>query len=74
MKPQDIIFFIILLTLLFVARKPRVFVTMGLVCLLVSIPLFSFWVFFTAQKIVYYAAGFFLVSIILHLITNKSNK
>jgi hypothetical protein len=64
MKPQDIIFIAILLILLF-ARKPQLIVIAGLTCLFLSIPLFSSWIFFTAQRLTYYAAAFFVVASIL---------
>lgn len=70
MKPQDIAFFLVLILLLFF-RKPKLLVGAGLVCLLFSMPLFALWVFFTAQHLVWYAYGFFLVAIILLLIQNK---
>ena len=73
MKPQDIAFFIVILVLLLIKRlrKPQVFAISGLICLLLSIPLFAFWVFFTAQHLVWYACGFFLVAILLLLIQNE---
>lgn len=70
MKPQDILFILILLALLF-WRKPRFLVSAGLVCFILSIPLFSFWVFFTAERLVMYAAGFLLMAVILFLFTLK---
>lgn len=67
MKPQDIVFIVILAILLFVIRKPKVLVIAGLICLILSIPLFSFWIFFTAQRLVYYAAAFFLAATVIYL-------
>jgi len=64
MKPQDILF-ILLLIILIGLRKPKILVLAGLICLILSMPLFSFWVFFTAERLVMYAAGFFLVSLVL---------
>jgi hypothetical protein len=72
MKPQDILFIIILAVLLII-RKPRVLVGAGLICLFLSIPLFAKWVFFTAERLVWYAAGFLLVSIILLLLERKNS-
>lgn len=66
MKPQDLVFAIVLLFLV-LRRKPEWFVYAGLISLMISIPLFYFWVFFTAQRLTYYAAGFILISIILNL-------
>ncbi|HWY80292.1 MAG TPA: hypothetical protein VNW29_08090 [Candidatus Sulfotelmatobacter sp.] len=70
MKTQDILFILILFVLLFL-RKPRFLVVVGLFCLVFSIPLFSFWVFFTAERLVMYAAGFLLAAIILFWFTSK---
>jgi hypothetical protein len=64
MKIQDIIFTIVfLITLL--KRNSTISIIAGLFCLFLSIPLFALWVFFTAEHLVWYAAGFFLLSIIL---------
>ena len=73
MKPQDIAFVVVLGVFLFLKRfrKPKVFVVSGLICLIIAMPLFAFWVFFTAQHLVWYAAGFFLVAILLFFIQNK---
>ncbi len=71
MKPQDIAFLFILLALLFL-RKPKYFLTLGLVCLFISIPLFYFQVFFTAQRLVMYGAGFILIAIPLIIIEEKN--
>ena len=65
MKIQDIIFFIVLAFLLF-KRDPKLMVIVGLVSLLLSIPLFSLWIFFTAEHLTWYAATFFLTAIIFH--------
>lgn len=70
MKPQDIIFVIVFLLLLAI-RKPRFLVAVGLLCLIFAIPLFAFWIFFTAQRLTYYAAVFFLAAVILHLVQNR---
>lgn len=67
MKPQDILFIIILVGLLFL-RKPKFLIAAGLLCLLLSIPLFSFWVFFTAERLVEYGAGLLLAAIILIMV------
>lgn len=66
MKPQDIVFIIAIIVLLFTCwKRPGVFVWVGLLCLLASIPLFTFWVFFTAQRLVYYGAAFIFTAIII---------
>lgn len=67
MKIQDIGFFVILVALLLV-RKPRLFVWAGLGSLLLAIPLFAKWIFFTAERLTWYAAAFFLVFILISLV------
>jgi hypothetical protein len=64
MKLQDLLFFI-LLGILIGYRRPVYLVLAGLCCIILAIPLFHFWVFFTAQRLVMYAAGFFLAAIII---------
>lgn len=61
MKVQDIVFFLVLFIL---RRHPRRLVFAGLICLAVSIPLFYFWIFFTAERLTWYAAAFFFISLI----------
>lgn len=63
MKIQDIVFFVILLFLVF-KHSPKWATIAGLISLALSIPLFSFWIFFTAERLTWYAAAFFLVAII----------
>jgi len=67
MKPQDI-FFIIVLAVLVWRKNPKFLVGAGLLCLILSIPLFHLWIFFTAERLVYYAAGFFFIGIILYIL------
>jgi hypothetical protein len=66
MKPQDIIFFLVLIFFIW-KHNARLATFAGLVCLVISIPLFAKWVFFTAERLVWYAAAFFLLAIILQL-------
>ncbi len=76
MKIQDIIFFIIFLSML-IKRDPRLAAGTGIIFLILSIPLFSFWIFFTAERLTWYAASFFLLSIIFstaELMGDKSKK
>lgn len=68
MKIQDIAF-LIFLGILLIIRKPILFVYAGIACLVFSIPLFSKWIFFTAERLTWYAAAFFLIFIIISLIT-----
>lgn len=59
MKPQDLIFFMVLLGLLALKRS-NLFVLSGLISLFLVIPLFAWHIFFTApQRMTYYAVGFF---------------
>lgn len=60
MKPQDVIFLGILVVLA-ILRKPIYLVWAGLLSLVLSIPLFAGWIFFTAEHLVWYAAAFFLI-------------
>ncbi len=64
MKPQDIVFFLTF-TLLLAIRKPRLLVVAGLGCLALAIPLFATWTFFTAERLTWYAAAFFVTFIII---------
>jgi len=64
MKIQDILFFVILLLVL-LKRNPKITAIGGIICFVLSIPLFSAWIFFTAERLVWYGAAFFLVSAIL---------
>ena len=70
MKIQDL-GFLGLLVLLIYFKKPRLSAVAGLVCLIVSMPLFYFWIFFTAERLTWYAASFFLLSIIQTLYAHR---
>ena len=69
MKFQDIIFLIIFLVVI-LKRDSRLSTIAGIICLILSIPLFALWVFFTAQHLVWYSTAFFLLSIVF-LLKNK---
>lgn len=76
MKPQDIVFIIGFLLVSY-KRNSNLSVAVGIILLLISIPLFSFWIFFTAERLVMYAAAFFLLAIVFNIIKlnrDKSNK
>ncbi len=66
MKPQDSIFLIVLLLLIY-KRDSRLTAILGIGSLILAIPLFATWTFFTAERLTWYAAGFFLLSIIFAL-------
>ena len=65
-KPQDILFFIILLFFIW-KKNPRYLVLAGLTCLALSMPLFQLQVFFTAQRLVYYATALLFISTCLYI-------
>lgn len=66
MKPQDIAFGVVFLAILLV-RKPKVLLIAGIVCFILAIPLFATWVFFTAERLTWYGAGFILAYLLLQL-------
>lgn len=66
MKLQDILF-LLLMVLLFYKNRYEYFVWSGLLCLILSIPLFSFWIFFTAERLVTYGFFLFLIASLLFL-------
>ncbi len=72
MKIQDIAFFVVL-ALLILKRNPKLMVACGIFFLMLSIPLFYFWIFFTAQRLTWYAAGFFLLAIAFYLFNFKKH-
>lgn len=65
MKPQDVLFFVVFAFLSL--RKPHWLLYGGLLCLVLAIPLFSLWIFFTAERLTWYAAAFFLSFILISL-------
>ena len=65
MKIQDILFFIVLL-IIFLLKRPRFFVYAGLASLVLAIPLFATWTFFTAERLTLYAAVFFLCFVLFN--------
>ena len=67
MKPQDIGFFLVFVILLAI-RRPVLFVWTGLGSLLLAIPLFATWTFFTAERLTWYAAAFFFTFILISII------
>lgn len=73
MKPQDILFVAILAIILIKRFDPKWVALLGVSCILLSMPLFSLWIFFTAQRLMWYAAAFFLVSVTLTLLRLRKN-
>lgn len=64
MKAQDIAFFVILIFLL---RRPGWLLWVGLGCLLLAIPLFAQWIFFTAERLTWYAGAFIVTWLLVQL-------
>lgn len=73
MKIQDILFFLILAFLIW-KRDPRWAALVGVLALVVAIPLFATWTFFTAERLTWYAAAFFFLSLLFHLWKLRSQK
>lgn len=70
MKIQDIVFFIILGILLLI-NKPRWYVYAGLICLVIAMPLFAGWIFFTAERLTWYAGAFFLLAVLYNILPRR---
>lgn len=64
MKIQDIVFVLVTLFLLYKQRYEWL-VTAALVCMLVSIPFFALWIFFTGQRLIIYAFFFLVLACLL---------
>lgn len=62
-KIQDIVFILLFLFVLW-RKNARLAAIVGLACLILAIPLFKFWIFFTAERLTWYAAAFFAYAII----------
>jgi hypothetical protein len=73
MKIQDIAFIFVIIVLLII-RKKAWLVYAGLASLILAIPLFAKWIFFTAQRLTWYAAVFFLIYILLSLFPRHTVK
>jgi glycerol-3-phosphate acyltransferase PlsY len=73
MKIQDLLFFALYILLIF-RQDIRFFVGAGLVCLALSIPLFALWIFFTAERLTWYAGLYFLGAVIFFLHKDNINR
>jgi len=73
MKLQDIIFILVLLFLLY-KRNTKWAAIAGLGSLVLAIPLFATWIFFTAERLTWYAAGFFLTAIVFSILEDKNER
>lgn len=63
MKIQDI-FFVVILAFVAWNKNRTLLVFAGLGSLILSMPLFAGWIFFTAQRLTWYAGAFFSVYIL----------
>ncbi len=73
MKIQDIFFLIIFLPHLGL-KSFKLSAVLGLLCLLLAAPLFQFHIFFTAERLIWYASCFFLASALIALYRLKLGK
>ncbi|HSX40270.1 MAG TPA: hypothetical protein VLF68_01515 [Candidatus Saccharimonadales bacterium] len=73
MKIQDILFLIILAVLVW-KKSSKLATAAGLISLFASIPLFFLWVFFSAERLTWYAAGFFVLAIIFAILKLRTEK
>jgi len=60
MKIQDFVFFLTLVGLWFMPGRNK-YLYAGLLSLILAIPLFAKWIFFTAERLTWYAVAFILV-------------
>jgi len=72
MKPQDILYLVVLGFLIY-KRNPNLFVWAGIFCFVISIPLFAFWIFFTAEHLVWYGASFILIAVTVFIFGEFKN-
>ncbi len=55
MKPQDLLF-IVSLFLILRFSKEQFIPAIALICIVMAIPLYATWTFFTAERLIWYAA------------------
>lgn len=65
MKLQDVIFFLIFIMLFW--KRPMWLPIIGIGCFAIAIPLFSQWIFFTAERLTWYGAVYIFVSLLISL-------
>jgi hypothetical protein len=73
MKIQDILFLLFFAVLLF-KHKENSFASFGLLSFLLAIPFFYFWIFFTAEKLVWYGVLLITAEVILKLWELRNEK
>ncbi|MFH1841118.1 MAG: hypothetical protein ABH807_03125 [Candidatus Shapirobacteria bacterium] len=69
-KPQDLIFGFLLAGMVW-RREAKLAAVLGLGCLVLAIPLFTLKILFTAERLTWYAAAFFLYSIVKQTYENR---
>jgi hypothetical protein len=62
------------LALLILKKNPKLLAICGISCLILAIPLFSLWIFFTAERLTWYAAAYFLLATIFYLFKSKNER
>jgi uncharacterized membrane protein YhhN len=67
MKIQDILFLVVFAVLLF-KHKENSFVAFGLGCFLLAMPFFYLYIFFTAERLVYYGVLLVLAEVVLKVV------
>ncbi len=67
MKPQDVLFVLVLISIL-ISRRMKLALYAGMLCLILAIPLFSAWIFFTAERLTWYAAAFFTAFLLISIV------
>lgn len=70
-KPQDIIFLLSFLPLLFL-KSPKLFVYAALICFILAAPLFGMFIFFTAQRLVWYGLAYITLAVVLNVIKYRN--
>ena len=70
MKIQDLLFVLVFI-FVFWRGSAKLATIIGLFCLVLAAFLFKFWVFFTAERLVWYSVALFLYSIIKQIYENR---
>ena len=63
-KLQDVGFILVFVVLLMI-RRPKLLLMAGLISWMLAIPLFAMWIFFTAERLTWYGAGFILAYLLV---------
>ncbi|OGH05954.1 MAG: hypothetical protein A2W22_03435 [Candidatus Levybacteria bacterium RBG_16_35_11] len=70
MKIQDILFLLVFIFLIF--KNYNWSINAALIAIALSIPLFFFWIFFTAQHLIWYSGAFLILAIIKMIYDNRN--